>query len=126
MINFELSVYKKKTNDMLLYLPIQGVIGMNAPAQNIGSVQNTGFDFLINHNKQINKDWNYSVSLNVSYVKNEITDMAGTEGPTSNDKIWNLEGYPIGSYYGYVADGFFNTEEDLLNCPKRLADGQEN
>ena len=98
---------------------------MNAPAQNIGSVQNTGFDFLINHNKQINKDWNYSVSLNVSYVKNEITDMAGTEGPTSNDKIWNLEGYPIGSYYGYVADGFFNTEEDLLNCPKRLADGQE-
>mgnify|MGYP000538483112 FL=1 len=43
MINFELSVYKKKTNDMLLYLPIQGVIGMNAPAQNIGSVQNTGF-----------------------------------------------------------------------------------
>ena len=121
MINFELSVYKKKTNDMLLYLPIQGVIGMNAPAQNIGSVQNTGFDFLINHNKQINKDWNYSVSLNVSYVKNEITDMAGTEGPTSNDKIWNLEGYPIGSYYGYVADGFFNTEEDLLNCPKRLA-----
>ena len=125
MINFELSVYKKKTNDMLLYLPIQGVIGMNAPAQNIGSVQNTGFDFLINHNKQINKDWNYSVSLNVSYVKNEITDMAGTEGPTSNDKIWNLEGYPIGSYYGYVADGFFNTEEDLLNCPKRLAAGQE-
>ena len=117
MINFELSVYKKKTNDMLLYLPIQGVIGMNAPAQNIGSVQNTGFDFLINHNKQINKDWNYSVSLNVSYVKNEITDMAGTEGPTSNDKIWNLE--------GYVADGFFNTEEDLLNCPKRLAAGQE-
>ena len=125
MINFELSVYKKKTNDMLLYLPIQGVIGMNAPAQNIGSVQNTGFDFLINHNKQINKDWNYSVSLNVSYVKNEITDMADTEGPTSNDKIWNLEGYPIGSYYGYVADGFFNTEEDLLNCPKRLAAGQE-
>ena len=125
MINFELSVYKKKTNDMLLYRPIQGVIGMNAPAQNIGSVQNTGFDFLINHNKQINKDWNYSVSLNVSYVKNEITDMAGTEGPTSNDKIWNLEGYPIGSYYGYVADGFFNTEEDLLNCPKRLAAGQE-
>ena len=110
---------------MLLYLPIQGVIGMNAPAQNIGSVQNTGFDFLINHNKQINKNWNYSVSLNVSYVKNEITDMAGTEGPTSNDKIWNLEGYPIGSYYGYVADGFFNTEEDLLNCPKRLAAGQE-
>ena len=38
MFGFELSVYKKKTNDMLLYMPIQGVIGMGAPAQkNAGS-----------------------------------------------------------------------------------------
>lgn len=125
MINMELSAYRKKTNDMLLYMPIQGVIGMAAPAQNVGSVKNTGFDFLINHNKQINRDWSYSVSLNVSYVKNEIVDMAGTEGRTDNDKIWNLEGYPIGSYYGFVADGFFNTEEDLRNCPKRLPNGVE-
>ena len=125
MINMELSAYRKKTNDMLLYMPIQGVIGMDAPAQNVGSVKNTGFDFLINHNKQINRDWSYSVSLNVSYVKNEIVDMAGTEGRTDNDKIWNLEGYPIGSYYGFVADGFFNTEEDLRSCPKRLPNGVE-
>lgn len=75
------------------------------------------------HNKNIGKDWSYNIALNVSYVKNEITNMNGTEGPTSNDKIWNLEGYPIGSYYGLVADGFFNTEDDLKNCPKRT--GQE-
>ena len=105
---------------MLLYLPIQGVIGMSAPAQNAGSVENTGFDLNLFHNNNIGKDWSYNIALNVSYVKNEITDMSGTEGPSSNDKIWNLEGYPIGSYYGLVADGFFNTEEDLKNCPKRL------
>lgn len=119
-LGFELAVYKKKTNDMLLYLPIQGVIGMSAPAQNAGSVENTGFDLNLFHNNNIGKDWSYNVALNVSYVKNEITDMSGTEGPSSNDKIWYLEGYPIGSYYGLVADGFFNTEEDLQNCPKRL------
>ena len=119
-LGFELAVYKKKTNDMLLYLPIQGVIGMSAPAQNAGSVENTGFDLNLFHNNNIGKDWSYNIALNVSYVKNEITDMSGTEGPSSNDKIWYLEGYPIGSYYGLVADGFFNTEEDLQNCPKRL------
>lgn len=119
-LGFELAVYKKKTNDMLLYLPIQGVIGMSAPAQNAGSVENTGFDLNLFHNNNIGKDWSYNIALNVSYVKNEITDMSGTEGPSSNDKIWYLEGYPIGSYYGLVADGFFNTEEDLKNCPKRL------
>jgi hypothetical protein len=120
LIGFELSLYKKKTDDMLLYLPIQGVIGMGAPAQNAGSVENTGFDLSIFHNKTINKDWSYAVNFNVAYVKNEITDMCGTEGvDPDNSKFWRLEGYPIGSFYGYVADGLFKTQEDLNTLPKR-------
>ena len=97
MFGFELSVYKKKTNDMLLYMPIQGVIGMGAPAQNAGSVENTGFDLNLLHNNRINKDWSYAVNLNIAYVKNEIIDMNGTEGANSkNDKLWYIEGNPIG------------------------------
>ena len=119
-VGFELSLYKKKTDDMLLYLPIQGVIGMSAPAQNAGSVENTGFDLSIFHNNRINKDWSYAVNFNVAYVKNEITDMCGTEGvDPDNSKFWRLEGYPIGSFYGYVADGLFKTQEELNTLPKR-------
>lgn len=120
MFGFELSLYKKKTNDMLLYLPIQGVIGMKEPAQNAGSVENTGFDLSIFHNNRINKDWSYAVNFNVAYVKNRITDMNGTEGEDPDQKkFWRLEGHPIGSFYGYVADGYFNTEEELKTLPKR-------
>ncbi len=118
-ITMELSVYKKKTNDMLLYLPLQGVIGLSEPAQNVGSVQNTGFELTLGHNNRIGKDWKYNVSLNMSYNKNKILDMAGTEGPTSDSNIWNLEGYAINSYYGYVADGLFRTQEELDKGPKR-------
>ncbi len=120
-VGFELSIYKKKTNDMLLYLPIQGVIGMDAPAQNAGNVENKGFDLSIFHNNRINKDWSYAINFNVAYVKNRITDMKGTEGvDPDNDKFWRLEGYPIGSFYGYEANGYFNTEEELASYPKRL------
>ncbi len=118
-ITMELSVYKKKTNDMLLYLPLQGVIGLSAPAQNVGSVQNTGFELTLGHNNRIGKDWKYNVSLNMAYNKNKILDMSGTEGPTSDSNIWNLEGYAINSYYGYVADGLFRTQEELDKGPKR-------
>ena len=124
-IGFELSLYKKITDDMLLYLPIQGVIGMSAPAQNAGSVENTGFDLSIFHNNRINEDWSYAVNFNVAYVKNEITDMCGTEGvDPDNSKYWRLEGYPIGSFYGYVADGLFKTEQELANHPKRTGTEQ--
>ncbi|HCC87091.1 MAG TPA: SusC/RagA family protein [Prevotella sp.] len=118
-ITIELSVYKKKTNGMLLYLPLQGVIGLSAPAQNVGSVQNTGFELTLGHNNRIGKDWKYNVSLNMAYNKNKIIDMAGTEGPTSDSNIWNLDGYAINSYYGYVADGLFRTQEELDKGPKR-------
>lgn len=118
-LTMELSVYKKKTNDMLLYLPLQGVIGLSAPAQNVGSVENRGFELVLGHNNRIGKDWSYNLSLNMGYNKNEIIDMAGTEGPTSDGNIWNLEGYAINSYYGYVADGLFRTEEELKKGPLR-------
>ena len=124
-LTMELSVYKKKTNDMLLYLPLQGVIGLSAPAQNVGSVENRGFELVLGHNNRIGKDWSYNLSLNMGYNKNEIIDMAGTDGPiddgygNTDDTQWNIEGYGVSSYYGYVADGLFRTEEELKKGPLR-------
>lgn len=54
---------------MLLKLPVQGILGMSAPVQNAGSVENTGFDLNIFHNNRINKDFSYAVNLNLAYVK---------------------------------------------------------
>lgn len=119
-LGFELSVYKKRTDDMLLKLPVQGILGMEAPVQNAGSVENTGFDLNIFHNNRIGKDFSYAVNLNVAYVKNRITNLEGTEGADpDNGKLWRLEGHPIGSFYGYKAIGYFNTAEELANEPKR-------
>jgi len=124
-LGFELAIYKKKTKDMLLYLPVQGVLGMDAPAQNAGSMQNTGFDLSLFHNNRINKDFSYAVNLNIAYVKNKITDMCGTEGENPDDsKYWYLEGYALGSFYGYEAIGYFNTEEELANDAKRTGTEQ--
>lgn len=124
-LTMELSVYKKKTNDMLLYLPLQGVIGLSAPAQNVGSVENRGFELVLGHNNRIGKDWSYNLSLNMGYNKNEIIDMAGTDGPIddgnggTDDTQWNIEGYGVSSWYGYVADGLFRSEEELKKGPLR-------
>lgn len=126
-LGFELAVYKKTTNDMLLYLPVQGVFGMDAPRQNAGQVQNKGFDLNIFHNNVVNKDFRYDINFNVAYVHNELTDLKGTEGKDpgqGRDNFWYLEGNPIGSYYGLVADGYFNTEDDLKNHAKRTGTEQ--
>ena len=118
-LSFEVNAYRKNTDGMLLNLPIQGVIGMKAPAQNAGKVMNRGVDVLLSHQNRIG-DWNYGASLNFNYNHNEIVDMVGTEGADPNDsKLWFLEGEAIGTYYGYKANGLFTTQEELDNYPKR-------
>lgn len=121
LIGFEAAVYRKDTKDMLLNLPILGVIGMSAPAQNAGSVRNTGVDLNVFHNFRLNKDLSWNVNFNMSYNHNKIIALQGTEGAMPGyEKIWYLEGYPIGSYYGYVCDGIFRTQEEFDKGPHRL------
>lgn len=124
-LGFELAVYKKETKDMLLELPVPGILGMDAPYQNAGKMSNVGFDLSLFHNNQINKDFGYAVNLNVAYVKNKIVDIHGQneERKDTDGRQWFVEGYPLGSFYGYIANGFFNTEDELANYPKR--DGKE-
>ena len=126
-LGFELAGYKKSTKDMLLLLPVQGVFGLDAPRQNAGEVRNTGFDLSVFHNNVVNKDFRYDINFNLAYVHNELVDLKGTEGKEpgdGRDNFWFLEGYPIGSYYGYKADGYFNTEDDLKNHAKRTGTEQ--
>ena len=117
---FEGSFYKRKTNDMLLNLPILSVLGVSAPAQNAGSVENTGVDITIGHNNRINKDWSYNVTLNVGYNHNKITNLSGTEGEVSGAAPqWYLEGEAIGTYYGLICDGIFKDEAEVKAGPLR-------
>lgn len=121
-LTFEGSIYKRKTNDMLLRLPILSVLGFDAPMQNAGSVGNKGVDITIGHNNRINKDWSYNVTFNMGFNQNKILNMSGTEGGINgkdSDLEWYLQGRPIGTYYGYVADGIFKDEAEVKAGPLR-------
>ena len=103
--------YKRKTKDILLPLNIPLTIGLKEPLQNAGVVHNTGYEFMLNYRNRIG-DFNYGVMVNFSDVINEIIDMKGIEN-TGN--IVNREGHPIRSFFGYVADGFFQSQEEVDN-----------
>ena len=120
-LTFEGSIYKRTTNDMLLNLPIMQILGVSAPAQNAGSVENKGVDITIGYRNQFTKDWGFNATLNVGYNNNEITNLEGTDGQKPGDAtIYYLEGHAINSYYGYICDGIFKNEEEVKAGPLRL------
>jgi TonB-linked SusC/RagA family outer membrane protein len=115
-INVVLDLYRRNTNNLLFAPQTPGAAGVAAPPfVNIGKMRNTGIDFSIGHQA---RGWN--VSLNGSHYKNEIVSIDGVQdffyGPIATrfgNQVINKVGFPIGSFYGLVAEGFFRDAADV-------------
>jgi outer membrane receptor protein involved in Fe transport len=111
--------YNKMTEGILLVLPIPLTLGLNAPPQNAGNVENRGWETSIFYKGTFN-DLGYDFSFNVSDVRNKITNLAGT-GPYIGNQFWvttiQKQGLPINSFLGYRTEGFFQSEDEVNGYP---------
>ncbi|MCY1635798.1 SusC/RagA family TonB-linked outer membrane protein [Marinifilum sp. D737] len=112
--------FKKDTEGMLIAQPIPGYVGKGAPIANAGDMENKGIEFEITWKDNIG-DFNYSVSAQASYIKNELIDMGndsgeaiyesnGTSGIGSYVKGQNGEVFPF--FYGFKTNGLIQNEAE--------------
>jgi TonB-linked SusC/RagA family outer membrane protein len=116
-VTFTADYFKKTTNDILLSLPQPAILGMLPPTINAASVDNEGFEIAITHQNKTSGDLNYFINTNLSYVKNEITDLKGSDAPGRS------VGDPINNIFGYVADGIFNSQAEIDAAPDQTSFG---
>ncbi|HMI01387.1 MAG TPA: SusC/RagA family TonB-linked outer membrane protein, partial [Pedobacter sp.] len=109
--------YQRRTRDILLQLDVPLLIGLIAPFQNAGTVDNKGWELGIAYKGNV-KDFNYNVSFNLSDVKNTIVDMKGIN-QTVNLTV-NREGHAINSLFGYEAQGFFASDGEAVAHAKQF------
>lgn len=119
-LGITLDYYNKVTDGILLALPIPGVIGLEPPLQNAGSVLNRGVELMLTWRDSF-REVSYSVTGNLAVNKNKIQDLAGS-GPykttSSTDPMTiRAEGLPIDSHWGYLTGGLFQTQEEVDNYP---------
>lgn len=110
--------YIRKTKDILLNIPVPAVTGLEAPIQNVGNVENRGWDLTLGWEDRVS-DFNYGIRLNVSDVKNEVTNLGGSNTIINGNSIIQL-GSPINSIYGYETIGIFQNEEEIKNAPTQF------
>ncbi|HWV71512.1 MAG TPA: TonB-dependent receptor [Pseudosphingobacterium sp.] len=108
--------YKKNTDGILLTLNTSQLIGLNSPYQNAAKVRNTGWEISSRYDNQWG-DFKLGVGLNLSDVKNEITDM---KGQTSGSLLRQQEGYAVNSIYGYIADGLYQSQDEIDAGPTQF------
>ena len=108
--------YRKKTDGILLDLPVSGVIGIPVSVQNAGVMASWGHELQLTWRDKVN-EFNYGVTLSFSDQMNEVLDLKGT-GPHIYDRTVIAEGKPLNTLYGYKCLGFFTSEEEIQNSPK--------
>jgi TonB-dependent starch-binding outer membrane protein SusC len=116
-INFVLDVYERTTDNLLFDPRLPATAGQaDPPIINIGSMRNRGFDMSLGHRGT----W-WDATLTGSHYKNQIIKIDDVTdffyGPTtlrtSSHPIINQRGQPIGSFFGYVSEGFFRDAADV-------------
>lgn len=116
LLSLTFDYYQKRTEGVLLTLPIPDIIGLNAPPQNAGRVDNTGWGISITHQNNIGEDFSYSIQANLSNFHNEVVSLART-GPYFPFATVTKVGEPLGALWGYKALGLFQSEEEIANYP---------
>lgn len=104
--------YVRNINDMLQQFPIPVFVGLSSPWENAGSMRNNGWDLNITWRDKIG-NLNYNITANLSDVKNTITNLYGKE--YIGTQI-TREGDPLGSWYGFESDGYFQSQEEIDNA----------
>jgi TonB-linked SusC/RagA family outer membrane protein len=115
-VSGEIDFYTKKTRDLLLNIPVPETSGFASQIKNIGSVQNQGFEFVINTNNLTGKFY-WNTSLNLSYNKHKVTNLGDqTIIDQGSARYMNVVkvGEPIGVFYGAEYAGVDPSNGDAL------------
>jgi hypothetical protein len=123
-LDFTIDVYRKDTRNLLapqLRNGLEPLIGK--PQINLGTMRNTGFDFMASTHGKVIGDLRYNATLTFSHYKNEMTKLnnEGTPRIIGLERLSNAlrteNGHPISSFHGFVIDGFFNSAADIAKGP---------
>lgn len=85
------------------------------PYVNSASVENKGFEFLVNYRKQLTKDFHLDVTGNIATLKNKVISLGVNVQPITSGMMSTffndapsitMPGEAISSFYGYKIEGF--------------------
>ena len=112
-LSFTFDWYRKYTNDLLISISPLPEIGVSSTTVNAGKVLNTGLEFELGWRDHIG-DFTYSISANLSTLKNEVLEVHALLDRLDQDPVSGLneklttsfqKGYPIWYFRGFKYAG---------------------
>ena len=100
----EIDYYVRNTRDLIYNVPVPGTSGFTTQTVNIGSMENKGFEFVLNNVNVNSRSFKWNTNLNLSKNSNKVTKLDGDQTliPGNDGRYMNslIVGEGIGVFYG--------------------------
>ncbi|HEX5024187.1 MAG TPA: SusC/RagA family TonB-linked outer membrane protein, partial [Agriterribacter sp.] len=130
-LHFEANYYDRTTKDLMTYVD-RSAIGLKNELINGGSLKNWGEEFSASWEQDFARDFRLSVGGNITFMKNKVLSLASdlpagvlirSFQNNGSAESRTEPGHPIGSFYGYIVDGIYQSYADILASPNASSVG---
>jgi hypothetical protein len=113
-ISVTADIYKDTKTDLLLAVQLPAASGFSSSTQNIGDIENKGFEFALQTINIKSTQFEWSSNFTFSTNKNEVLRLATEGGRITNSAFQITQvGYPISSFYLLNVIGVFKNSGEL-------------
>lgn len=112
--------YNNSTRDLLVNVTVPQTSGYTTQVQNVGSTNNSGFEFQLSGTPIVKKDFTWNASFNISFNKNRIESLGSYQNFFLYSSGWGGQnqpsdyivkvGQPVGMIWGLVTDGYYTLD----------------
>lgn len=111
-------VFSEERNNILASLgTVPATVGATLPAYNLGRMRNRGFDGDVAYNDRIGQ-FNFTVRANFTFARNTVLFQDEVSRPFSYQY---RTGQRFGQYFGLIADGLYNTWEEVNDASRPVS-----
>lgn len=122
-LGLSVDYYNTNTSNMLLYVPVPLLTGYSTSLQNLGKVNNRGWEIGLTSQHTFANGLGYSFNVNYAKNTNEVKELGPGNAPIiSSGSVGHAYyitevGKPIGSNYLLKYDGVFKNQQELDSYP---------
>jgi TonB-linked SusC/RagA family outer membrane protein len=111
-LNLTADYFITKNHQLLLDVYVPQITGFNTSLQNIGEVENKGWEINLN-TQNITGVFEWTTNFNISAFKNKVLKLGPEGAPIISTNHITQIGQPMGMFYGYITDGVFMNQAEL-------------
>jgi TonB-linked SusC/RagA family outer membrane protein len=117
-VSLTVDYFKTINHNLLLDVNVPLITGFNTSLQNIGEVENRGWEFALNTVNLAGGNFEWNTNFNLSTFNNEVLKLGPEGAPIISGNNITQIGSSMGMFYGYLTDGVFKTQAELDAGPK--------